>query len=102
MIKRELISRYAQKRGLSREQATEAVVSLLETIAEGLMIDEEVVLSNFGVFTVIEPLEREYKLPTGGTATSKGEMRVKFRPSPNLTKYVNGDKTSIGVNRYNR
>jgi nucleoid DNA-binding protein len=95
--KKERLSRYAQKRGVLREQANNELVCLLETIAEGLMIDEEVVISNFGVFEVVEPMTRTFKLPRGGEAAARQESKVKFRPSRNLTQFVNGNKKPIAV-----
>lgn len=95
MNKAELIRRSAQKLGVQRAEAERAVEATLQTIAEGLYADDQVVISNFGVFEVTNTKGRSYTMPSGEVVAKASRRKIKFRPSPNLGAYVDGEKVAI-------
>ena len=58
MNKTELVSSIAEKAGLTKKDAEQAVTALVETITEALKADDKVALVGFGTFEVRERSER--------------------------------------------
>ena len=52
MTKQEFVDRVAQKSGLSRREASEAVDAFLDSISDALRNGEEVAFTGFGKFSV--------------------------------------------------
>lgn len=78
--------------GLSKQQASEAVNTVLSAIAEELAAGREVRLSGFGTFAVVERGAREARNPqTGETMTVPPRKNPKFKPSAVLKRAVNGE-----------
>ncbi len=58
MNKTELVSSIAEKAGLTKKDAEQAVTAFVETITEALKADDKVALVGFGTFEVRERSER--------------------------------------------
>ena len=66
MQKDELIQAIVKKTGLSKRQASESLIVLLDEITKSLSQGEEVVLTGFGKFKVSQRKEREGRNPKTG------------------------------------
>ena len=79
----------ARKIGLSKRQAQESLSVVLEEIQKALSKGEEVVLTGFGKFQVIERRERQGINPkTGEKITIPAQKVPKFRPGKALKDIV--------------
>ena len=77
--------------GLSKTEATRAVETFLESIKTTLQSDEDVLISGFGKFSVIEKKERKGRNPaTGEDLMLRPRKVITFKCSPVLRKKVNG------------
>lgn len=95
MNKNELIADVAAKTGMSKQQAAEAVDSVLRSIASGLANGEEVKLPGFGNFSVRERAARSGRNPaTGEQIQIPAQKSPKFSPSKTLKMAINGDPTT--------
>lgn len=80
-----------QEVGLSKNESSQLVESVLETIATSLEAGESVKLSSFGSFSVREKGSRIGRNPKTGEEVPIEPRRVLiFRPSHVLKDYVNG------------
>ncbi|MBW1781670.1 MAG: integration host factor subunit alpha [Deltaproteobacteria bacterium] len=78
--------------GLSKGQASTIVESLLETIKKTLASGEDLLISGFGKFSVLEKDPRNGRNPQTGEDLVLGARRVvTFRGSPVLRKKMNSE-----------
>ena len=91
MNKGELVSAVADKAGLKREQASQAIEATLDSIAGALTRGEEVKLVGFGSFVVTKRAAGEARNPrTGETVKVEESMVPKFKAGAGLRQAVNG------------
>lgn len=85
MNKNDLVARVADDSGLSRGDATKAVDSVLEAIADGLRGGDEVRIVGFGTFTVAERAASEGRNPrTGERIQIAASKQIRFRAGKGL------------------
>ena len=83
--KGDLAKQLARKMDVPATQANKTLGSVLDTIAELLGSGEEVRLTGFGTFRVLQTKERPGRNPqTGAPLTIKAGRRVSFSASPHL------------------
>ncbi len=90
MNKQELIAKVAEKSGLTKAQAQDAMEAAIEAIGEALSKGDEVRLIGFGTFLVTHRPERDVRIP--GTKDTKRVPAVnvpKFKPGKGLKDTVN-------------
>ena len=76
--------------GLSRDECTGMLETVLEEVTTSLVNAEPVKISNFGVFTVRQKAERVGRNPkTGEEVPIKPRRVVVFKPSNNLKADIN-------------
>ncbi len=91
MRKQDLIREVASEAGLSEAQATKAVNAMLDAIQNGLAKNDEVQLSGFGSFKVVERASREGRNPrTGETMQIAARRSPTFKPGTQLKRSVEG------------
>jgi len=76
MQKDELIQAIVKKTGLSKRQASESLIVLLDEITKSLSQGEEVVLTGFGKFKVSQRKEREGRNPKTGETIKIAARKV--------------------------
>ena len=82
MNKVELSHAVAQKVGLTKKDAMEAVDAIFDTIVETLKTEEEVKIGSFGQFKLKTRAPREARNPaTGEKITVPGSTGISFKPS---------------------
>ena len=90
MTKSEFVDQVADRAGLSKKDASDAVDAMLETIESALKRGSDVVFSGFGKFSVSDRGPREGRNPATGEkiqiAASRGP---KFTAGAALKKAVN-------------
>ena len=87
MTKAELIAKTAEKAGLAKKDATAALNALFETIKESLKQGEEVKITDFGSFKVVQRAAREGRNPaTGEVIEIPAKKVVKFKAGKKLAK----------------
>lgn len=90
MTKSEFIDQVADRAGLSKKDAADAVDAMLETIQDTLKRGSDVVFSGFGKFSVSERAAREGRNPATGEKINISASRVpKFTAGASLKKAVN-------------
>ncbi len=90
MTKAEFIDQVADRAGLSKKDASEAVDAVLETIEDALKRGSDVVFSGFGKFSVSERAAREGRNPATGEKINIAATKVpKFTAGAALKKSVN-------------
>ena len=90
MTKAEFIDQVADRAGLSKKDASEAVDAVLETIESALRRGSDVVFSGFGKFSVSDRAAREGRNPaTGEKIQIKATKVPKFSAGASLKKAVN-------------
>ena len=90
MTKAEFIDQVADRAGLTKKDASEAVDAVLETIESALRRGSDVVFSGFGKFSVSERAAREGRNPaTGEKIYIKATKVPKFSAGASLKKAVN-------------
>ena len=90
MNKQELVSRIAQKAGLTKKQASAAVDAMIEAIKESLASGKEVRLVGFGTFQIRERAARKGRNPRTKEVIHIPAKKVPaFRPSSELKRLVN-------------
>ena len=95
MNKGELVSAVADKAGLKREQASQAIEATLDSIAGALTRGEEVKLVGFGSFVVTKRAAGEARNPrTGETVKVEESMVPKFKAGAGLRQAVNGKSSA--------
>ena len=90
VTKAEFIDQVADRAGLSKKDASEAVDAVLETIEGALKRGSDVVFSGFGKFSVSQRSAREGRNPATGEKIQIAASRVpKFTAGASLKKAVN-------------
>ncbi len=90
MTKAEFIDQVADRAGLSKKDASEAVDAVLETIESALKRGSDVVFSGFGKFSVSQRAAREGRNPATGAKIQIAATKVpKFTAGAALKKSVN-------------
>ncbi|MDE3130979.1 MAG: HU family DNA-binding protein [Acidobacteriota bacterium] len=90
MTKAEFVDQVADRAGLSKKDASEAVDAVLETIEDALKRGSDVVFSGFGKFTVSARAAREGRNPATGERIHIAASNVpKFSAGAALKKAVN-------------
>ncbi len=90
MTKAEFIDQVADRAGLSKKDASDAVDAVLETIGDALKRGSDVVFSGFGKFSVSERSAREGRNPATGEKIQIAATKVpKFTAGAALKKSVN-------------
>ncbi|NGP44385.1 HU family DNA-binding protein [Bacillaceae bacterium SIJ1] len=90
MNKSELIDAVAEKSGLSKKDATNAVESVFSVISNSLENGEKIQLVGFGNFEVRERSERKGRNPqTGKEITIPASKVPAFKPGKQLKDVVN-------------
>lgn len=85
MNKSQLINSVVEDVALSKGDVKKVVDSLLKVVEQTLAGDEKVLISGFGMFSVVHVPEREGRNPRTGEKVRVGARRnVKFRSSMDL------------------
>jgi DNA-binding protein HU-beta len=85
MNKTEFIAAIAEKNGMTKKAAAEAVAAVTSTIVDVLKNGDEVALAGFGKFSVVDVAEREARNPqTGETMTVAAHKAPKFKFASNV------------------
>ncbi len=91
LTKSEIIDSVQNQLGFTRNQSTQIIETLLETIKKSLENDEDVMISRFGRFCVKKKAERKGRNPaTGDDMMLTPRKVVTFKCSDVLRKQVNG------------
>ena len=91
MNKTELISRVAEVNETTKKAAGEQVEAIINVITEALVAGEEISLTGFGKFSVVERAERQGVNPaTSEKITIAASKAPKFKASSALKNLVNG------------
>jgi DNA-binding protein HU-beta len=89
VTKQEFVDQVADRAGLSKKDATDAVDAFLDTIESALRRGSEVSFSGFGKFSVSNRSAREGRNPSTGERIHIGASRVpKFTAGAGLKKAV--------------
>lgn len=81
MNKAELVDSIAERAGISKKDAGEAVEAMLDTIGQALVSGDKVQLTGFGTFEVRDREERKGRNPQTGAEIAIPARRVPaFRP----------------------
>lgn len=89
MTKSEFVDQVAERAGLSKKDAGDAVDAVLQTIEDTLRRGSEVVFSGFGKFSVSNRSAREGRNPATGETIHIAASRVpKFSAGAGLKKAV--------------
>lgn len=89
MRKQELVRSVAEATGHSEAQATKAVNAVFDSIQSSLADGEEVTVSGFGSFRVVERSARQGRNPqTGASMTIAARKSPVFRPGTQLKRAV--------------
>ena len=90
MTKSEFVDQVADRAGLSKKDAADAVEAFLETIEDALKRGSDVNLSGFGKFSVSDRSAREGRNPATGETIQIAASRVpKFTAGAALKKALN-------------
>jgi len=89
--KSELVSKVAEKSGLTKKDAEKAINGFIEVVQESLAQDEPVAILGFGTFSVRERAAREGRNPRTGEPIQipAGKVPV-FKPGKGLKDAVSG------------
>ncbi len=91
MRKQDLIREVASGANLSEAQATKAINAFLDAIQNSLANNDEVSISGFGSFRVVERAGREGRNPrTGEPMTIAGRKSPTFKAGTQLKRIVEG------------
>lgn len=95
MRKQDLIHAVAQETNQSESQAGASVNAVLKVIEDSLARGEEVNISGFGAFRVVERAAREGRNPrTGDSMTIGPRKSPAFRAGTGLKRAVEGETAS--------
>ena len=90
MTKSEFVDQVADRAGLSKKDAGDAVDAMLETIESALKRGSDVVFSGFGKFSVSDRGPREGRNPaTGEKIQIAASKQAKFKPGKGLRDSLN-------------
>lgn len=91
MNKKELVKAVAQKLDITQKEVAGVVDAVLESIAEALKTGEEIKLTGFGKWTVVERAARQAHNPkTGEPVLVPAKKAVRFKPAKDLKEKVQG------------
>lgn len=91
MNKNELVGEVADKAGITKAQASDAIDAALDAITAALKKGDEVRLLGFGNFVVADRKATTARNPqTGATVDVPASKAPKFRPGKALKDAVNG------------
>lgn len=91
MNKSELVEQIAQRSGLSKDQAGEALGATIAAIEDGLAAGEEISITGFGKFSVTHRSAREGVNPaTGERIQIAASKAPRFSPGAKLKDAVKG------------
>ncbi len=91
MRKQDLVRAVANEAKLTETQANAAVNAVIDTIQNQLAKGEEVNISGFGAFRVVERAAREGRNPRSGEPMQIGPRKsAAFRPGTQLKRAVEG------------
>jgi DNA-binding protein HU-beta len=89
--KQDLVREVANAANLSESQATKAVNAIFDAIQNSLARNDEVQLSGFGSFRVVERAAREGRNPrTGESMQIAARRSPTFKPGTQLKRSVEG------------
>ena len=89
MNKKNLIKTAANHAGLTVKDEQKAVDAFLAVISNSLKEGKDVVIPDFGRFSLVEFRERQVRHPqTGEKITVPATKRVRFKPFGNITHYA--------------
>lgn len=87
----QLVDHVAERTGMSKSQAKQAVNAVLETMSDTLAKGDRVQLSGFGSFEIRNRAERQGTNPrTREKVTIPASKAVGFRPASSLRERVGG------------
>lgn len=90
MTKTELVSVIAEKNGVTKVAAGEAVKLFISGVTAAIENGDDVALTGFGTFKVTEVPERAGRNPqTGEALVVKAHNKVSFKPSSKLKEAAN-------------
>jgi DNA-binding protein HU-beta len=90
--KQDLVREVANAANLSEAQATKAVNAVFDSIQSSLARNDEVQLSGFGSFKVVERAAREGRNPrTGESMQIAARRSPTFKPGTQLKRSVEGE-----------
>jgi DNA-binding protein HU-beta len=90
MNKNELIAECADKAGLTKAKAAEAIDAFIEVVSKCMAKGEEVRLVGFGTFCTVHRRATEGRNPrTGAVIKIAASNKPKFKPGKQLTEQVN-------------
>jgi len=96
LTKADLVDAIYENLPFDKQKASEIIEQWIELIKDGLLRDEKVMISGFGVFEVQSKHARPGRNPqTGERITLAARNRVKFKPSQILRRQLNGG-TDVG------
>ena len=91
MTKTELSSAIAEKSGLSKKEAANALAAFTDVVTAALLNGEKIIITGFGSFEVAERAERQGRNPkTGETILIQASKAPKFRAGKALKAAVRG------------
>lgn len=91
LTKVDIVDAIKEELGLTRRHSKETVESLIETIKKSLEDGEDVLISGFGKFFIIEKSERKGRNPANGEdAILPARRVVSFKCSKKLREKLNG------------
>ena len=92
MRKQDLVRAVARQTDQSEAQAGVAVNAVFDAIQQALAAGDEVNISGFGAFRVVERASREGRNPrTGEAMTIAARKSPTFRPGTQLKRAIEGD-----------
>lgn len=92
MTKKEMIKEVAEKTGFTQKDITAVVDATMETIVDKVKVGEDVKLSGFGTFELVERAERQGRNPqTGETIMIEATKAPKFKASQGFKNAVKGE-----------
>lgn len=93
MNKAELARQIAGKMDIPRAEAMRYIETLKEVFAETFQRDENIVIQNFGSFSLWKQTERPGRNPrTGEQVVINARKSIKFKPGQYLLDRLNGGK----------
>ncbi len=92
LTKQDLIQDVAKNLRLTKSESADLIEKLLELMKSTLAAGEDLVISRFGKFYVLEKKSRRGRNPYTGDDLTLGARRVvTFKPSGVLRRKLNGD-----------
>ncbi len=91
LTKADLIERIRSNNDLTHKQSTDIVETTIDIIKNALVTGDDVLISGFGKFRVIQKAERKGRNPsTGGDKMISARRVVTFKCSGKLRDRING------------